>query len=1085
VALGRVPRTLVLLSWSCNLREETLDRIEFGEFVLLRGRKWLSQGTDVLARDLDVLQLSCIEDDAQGEEATVIWDAEVAAHSATDSLWGAIGSAGTDTAATFSAWLKTVDWNSTSVADKGLFQAPFRAGIRLDPYQLAPLQKALDLPRVNMLIADDVGLGKTIEAGLVLREMLLRGRVNFVVIACPPSMIMQWHEELGQKFGIAATILDRNYLAQIRRRRGFGTNPWASGSCFLVSHRLLADETYASGLREILGPMRSNSMLILDEAHHAAPASGSRYAIDSQFTRAVRDIAQGFEHRLFLSATPHNGHSNSFTALLEILDPHRFTRGVPVETADLEPVMVRRLKSDLRALGEHFPERVVEEIKIDGLANDASDLRLSEMLESYGAMRDARLHALTARERAEGKLVFSGLQQRLLSSPEAFRKTLEVHLRAMKAPTAAELSALSSLATAFADGKEVDGLDEDDLNYSAAVTEDVDDDPSLVTAATKAGLAGATEPAVEDEKSFVKSMLEEARKASLKPDARVRWIASWIRQSMTSGGQWNDRRLIVFTEYQDTRLWLEKRLLELLDDLDPDKHVASLTGTTSPEDRERIKFAFNCDPAESPLRLLICTDAAREGINLQKGCHDLIHFDLPWNPSRLEQRNGRIDRKLQPAPTVFCRYFRYAQRPTDIVQAALVRKTERIRNELGAVGRVIEDRLMKRLTSEGIRRDRAVALAAELESDDETAIYRAEIRALNGSEEKRRKAVGEENAKLRKTLDDSRRRVGIAGGDLQQVIGIALSQSGGQLTHSSVSSVPSAKVFTIQENDPVFSGAGWAPILDDLRLAPPAKGQKLNEWRAAQPLKRLSFDPVILPDQRDAPEVCHLHVEHRLVRRLVARFVSQGFRTRLNRACVLLVPSAQRRVVLLGRMSLYGPKGVRLHEEVIPITGRIGADGQLRLLRQGLDAEALTLASLDDSLRDGKVANDVISTEALSRRKGDVATLRSEFELRSAPIAKAVTEQLQELGKKEEESMRRLLIDQRMRLQKRAHEPEQSEFNFEEQRQVDADRRHWQKKLDRLLTEIDVEPEKIRKGFDVIACRLEPVGLIYLWPETP
>ena len=636
------------------MQQEALGEIAFGEFVELRGRKWLSQGADKLGKDLNVLQLSCIEDDAQGEEARVIWDAEVAAHSMTDSLWGSIGSVGTDTAATFSAWLKTVDWNSTSVADKGLFQAPFRAGIRLDPYQLAPLQKALDLPRVNMLIADDVGLGKTIEAGLVLREMLLRGRVNFVVIACPPSMIMQWHEELGQKFGIAATVLDRNYLAQVRRRRGFGTNPWASGSCFLVSHRLLADETYASGLREILGPMRSNSMLILDEAHHAAPASGSRYAIDSQFTKAVRDIAQGFEHRLFLSATPHNGHSNSFTALLEILDPHRFTRGVPVETADLEPVMVRRLKSDLRALGEHFPERVVEEVKIDGLQSDAADLRLSEMLESYGAMRDARLHAMSPRERAEGKLVFSGLQQRLLSSPEAFKKTLEVHLRAMKAPTAAERSTLGSMATAFADGREVDGLDEDDLNYSAAGIDDVDDDPSLVIAATKAGLAGATEPAVEDEKTFVKSMLEEARKASLKPDARVRWMASWIRQNMTTTGRWNDRRLIVFTEYQDTRLWLQNRLLELLDDLDPEIHVASLTGATSPDERERIKFAFNCNPAESPLRLLLCTDAAREGINLQKGCHDLVHFDLPWNPSRLEQRNGRIDRKLQPAPTVFC-----------------------------------------------------------------------------------------------------------------------------------------------------------------------------------------------------------------------------------------------------------------------------------------------------------------------------------------------------------------------------------------------------------------------------------------------
>ncbi|MCZ0810604.1 DISARM system SNF2-like helicase DrmD [Roseovarius sp. EGI FJ00037] len=1066
------------------MSDRVLDHIAFGEFVELRGRKWLSQGAEQLANELNVVRISCIEDDAQGEEALVIWDAEVAAHTATDSLWNAIGSEGADTAATFSAWLKTVDWNSTSVADKDLFQAPFRAGIRLDPYQLAPLQKALALPRVNMLIADDVGLGKTIEAALVLREMLLRGRVNFVVIACPPSMIMQWHEELSQKFGITATVLDRNYLAQIRRRRGFGTNPWASGSCFLVSHRLLTDETYASGLREILGPMRSNSMLILDEAHHAAPASGSRYAIDSQFTRAVRDIAQGFEHRLFLSATPHNGHSNSFTALLEILDPHRFTRGVPVETADLEPVMVRRLKSDLRALGEHFPERVVEEIRLEGLEIDTYDLQLSEMLETYGAMRDARLHAMTARERAEGKLVFSGLQQRLLSSPEAFKKTLEVHLRAMKAPTSTERSPLTSLAKAFADGKEVDGMDEDDLNYSVSTIDDADDDPSLVIAATRAGLNGASEPVVADEKAFVKLMLEEARKASLKPDARVRWIACWVRQNMVQDGQWNDRRLIIFTEYQDTRLWLENRLMELLDDLDPEAHFSSLTGMTSLEDRERIKFAFNCNPAENPLRLLICTDAAREGINLQKGCYDLIHFDLPWNPSRLEQRNGRIDRKLQPAPTVYCRYFRYTQRPTDIVQAALVRKTEKIRNELGAVGRVIEDRLMKRLTSEGIRRERAVALAAELESDDDTAVYRAEIQALNGSDEKRRKAVADHNARLRKTLEDSRRRVGVLGSDLQQVFEIALSQSGGNLSRSIVSEVPDANVFSIQESDPLFSGAGWTKILDDLRIAPPAKGQKLNEWRASQPLKRLSFDPVVLPDQRDAPEVCHLHVEHRFVRRLVARFVSQGFRARLNRACVLGVPNAQRRAVLLGRMSLYGPKGVRLHEEIIPTTGRIGADGQLRILRQGLDAEAMTLARLEDALREGKAASDAVSVEALKRRQGDIEDLRAEFEQRSAPLIGEVTGQLQELGRKEEESMRRLLLDQRNRLQKRARDPEQGEFNFEEQRQVDADRRHWQKKLDRLTQEIEVEPAKVRKGYEVIACRLEPVGLIYLWPET-
>jgi superfamily II DNA or RNA helicase len=98
----------------------------------------------------------------------------------------------------------------------------------------------------------------------------------------------------------------------------------------------------------LLGNFRPRALLILDEAHHAAPASGVRYAVDSQFTRAVRGLADRFEHRLFLSATPHNGHSNSFSSLLEILDPQRFTRGVPVRPRELDAVMVRRLKSDLR-----------------------------------------------------------------------------------------------------------------------------------------------------------------------------------------------------------------------------------------------------------------------------------------------------------------------------------------------------------------------------------------------------------------------------------------------------------------------------------------------------------------------------------------------------------------------------------------------------------------------------------------------------------------------------------------------------------------------------------------------------------------
>ena len=187
---------------------------------------------------------------------------------------------------------------------------------------------------------------------LILREMLLRQRVRRVVISCPPSVLRQWQEEMANRFGLAFTVMDRAYVTQVRQERGYGTNPWSTGSRFLISHALLRNPDYAAPLISWLDQGRGDeeqaalpSLLILDEAHNAAPASNSlRYAIDSGLTRSLRDLAPRFGHRLFLSATPHNGHSNSFTALLELLDPARFTRGVPFDPADLEVVLVRRLK---------------------------------------------------------------------------------------------------------------------------------------------------------------------------------------------------------------------------------------------------------------------------------------------------------------------------------------------------------------------------------------------------------------------------------------------------------------------------------------------------------------------------------------------------------------------------------------------------------------------------------------------------------------------------------------------------------------------------------------------------------------------
>src|SRR5271169_1117970 len=217
------------------------EMIEQGSFVELRGRPWLVEALQGDGTDLQTLSLSCISDDAQGERLEILWDAEIGAVVLDEDGWRNVGAGLPDRAEVLAAHLRTIRWRSATAADRDLLQAPFRAGIRLDAYQLLPLRKALRLPRVNLLIADDVGLGKTIEAGLILRELLVRRRIDFTVVAAPPSMTLQWQDELEAKFGLAFTIIDRERVAELRRLRGFGVNPWSTGSRFIISHHLLTE----------------------------------------------------------------------------------------------------------------------------------------------------------------------------------------------------------------------------------------------------------------------------------------------------------------------------------------------------------------------------------------------------------------------------------------------------------------------------------------------------------------------------------------------------------------------------------------------------------------------------------------------------------------------------------------------------------------------------------------------------------------------------------------------------------------------------------------------------------------------------
>src|SRR4051794_28355089 len=402
---------------------------------------------------------------------------------------------------------------------------------------MEPLRKALRLPRVNLFIADDTGLGKTIEAGLIARELLLRKKANTIVVAAPPSVLEQWKAELDERFGLVFEVLDRRYFGAVRRERGFGVNPWRTHSRFLVSHNLLIDPTYADPMREWLGPLLPGSLLILDEAHHAAPSSGGRYGIETKFTRAIRDLGGRFEHRLFLSATPHNGHSNSFSTLLELLDPYRFTRGVKVRGRKaVEDVMVRRIKEDIREIQGGFPRREIIRLEISGLPDDDPELELSRLLDKYRAAREERFAQRSSRAQAAAGLLVVGLQQRLLSSIEAFARSLAVHR------ATAERHWEKSAAAADPDTEPAFDLlasapDVDDERAEWAPEEVEAEEAAQIEAANAVAEAATARDAEAEllwakERELLDRMQQIAEAVRPTPDAKVRYLFDWIGENL-------------------------------------------------------------------------------------------------------------------------------------------------------------------------------------------------------------------------------------------------------------------------------------------------------------------------------------------------------------------------------------------------------------------------------------------------------------------------------------------------------------------------------------------------------------------------
>lgn len=1068
-----------------------------GQIVRVRTRHWLVE--DVAPSPTGTwLRLSCVDDDAQGDALEVLWEAELDSQILDAEAWAQIGHKGFDDARQFAAYFNTLRWHCITATDPRLFQSPFRAGIRIDAYQLEPLKKALQLPRVNLFIADDVGLGKTIEAGLIATELLLRRRVREVVVVCPPSMLRQWQDELDARFGLRFEILDRDYVERIRRERGYAVNPWDTFPRFLVSQRLLIDEAYAAPMRVWLGNLRPGSLLILDEAHHAAPASGSKYAIDSKITRAIRELAPRFEHRLFLSATPHNGHSNSFSALLELLDDKRFMRGVPVLKSSLDAVMVRRLKEDVRVVAGGFPIRRVVQVDLKDLSPDAPELRLAEWLDAYATVRRERFAASTKREATQGALILSTLQQRLFSSVEAFQRTLAAHRRAMEKVWAGETAARSSV-SANDLAQLTAGFDNDDDRSLLPAEQQESEAAAAIEQATAAASGAPASANVSRERQLLGDMARVAEQHRHRPDARITWLIEWLRAnccpgirlpgnpSPQPGAAWSPLRLIIFTEYEDTARYLRTQLEAAFAGTErAETRLDVFHGPTPSDKREDLKRAFNEPPDRQPLRILIATDAAREGLNLQAHCWHLFHYDLPWNPSRLEQRNGRIDRKLQPNGEVFCHYFVYTQRPEDRVLRALVRKTETIRLELGSLSEVVEKRLRT-----GIRRVEAEAAAAEIEAlEDDPEKRAARQTELEGEAGKRQQDLREEIETLRNRINDARRWIGLDEVQLRDALNCSLEflQTEPLREAPAVAGEPARYVFpNLQARH--GSDPRWAATLDTLR-SPADHDQSLYEWRREAPLRPVVFTP---PPGFDGDTV-QLHLSHRVVQRLLGRFLAQGFVYHdLSRACLAQSDDAIPRVVLLGRLALYGAGAARLHEELITVTARWidPADRKGPLTPYGRDAEARTITLLQESLKPAAGSRTVPATATQRLQASiaqDIRELLPHLEQRGNATRAEAEQQLTERGKVESESLKKTLEDQRRRVLAKftATETEQLLLGFsdEEKRQINADRRHWERWLANVDGDIEREPKRIADFYQTKSFRLEPVGLAYLWPVT-
>jgi ERCC4-related helicase len=483
------------------------------------------------------------------------------------------------------------------------------------PFQREPAEKALKAPSARILVADDVGLGKTLEAGILTSELIRRGRGDRILVVATKSMLTQFQKEFWSRFAIPLTRLDSVGIQRVRARIPTNHNPFHYFDRAIISiDTLKNDLQYRTAIENAWW-----DIIVIDEAHNVAErrnASGSR----SQRHRLADLLSRRSDALLMLSATPHDGSRRSFASLMEMLDSTAIPDPENYGPEDIRGLFVRRFRTDpavKRDLAEVIPERHTEHVRAPASASEEA---------AYAAL-DALSLGVDRQARAGARLFRTTLEKALFSSPAACRETLDKRL------------------WNIAEGRQSD--------------------------------PHGDRPALEH--------LREAVAAITAPDfTRYQRLLTLLREIGWDGRDTRDR-LVVFTERIATAQWLAERLEA---DLNlPADAVTQLHGSGGMSDVEVQQRVDDFGREQSPIRLLVATDLASEGINLHYLCHKLVHFDLPWSLMKFQQRNGRIDRYGQTRQPRVWYLVTESQNPRiggDLrVLEVLIGKEEQARQNLG------------------------------------------------------------------------------------------------------------------------------------------------------------------------------------------------------------------------------------------------------------------------------------------------------------------------------------------------------------------------------------------------------------------